>query len=132
MHLIAEKSVEWDRPEPAPPVPLDVWNQLVSEARSRNRKLLKEEERENAALYARRRAALTAEHQHDLRVKEARLSTAPARGHKRIVPAMRGQLEKAEVQFQLRLAELEGTRAVTARLSEPLATCCVELRHPSE
>ncbi len=123
--LAIEKGREWDQDEAAPPIPWTVWQTLTSEARRRNRALHTSEDRENRALYVRRRNALQAEHEHDLTVKRRRLQTAQERGSVRILPAMQGQIVKAESDFRLKLEELEKMQVTRALLSEPLSACVV-------
>jgi hypothetical protein len=130
LHLATERGQEWDRTELGSPMSRDVWSQAVSEVRRRNRELLEREQRENEGLYARRKRVLEAEYQHDRQVKETRLHTAQARGHERVLPALRGQLDKAEAEYRAKLASLEETRTASARLSEPLAVCLMEVRRP--
>lgn len=127
LHLILEQAAEWDRPESMPPMPAEVWDSLERESRIRNRRLAANERRENAALYARRREAISQEFEHDRLVKEKRLRTAESRGHSRILPALQGQLQRAEAEYQKKLEELESTREVSVRLSDPIAICCVEV-----
>jgi superfamily II DNA or RNA helicase len=128
LHLTLEKGDEWDSATEAPAIDPDCWNQLEAAARTRSRELREREGRENAALYNRRKRAIHAEYEHDRRVKEARLRTAEERGHQRVLPAMRGQLQKSEAEFRARLAELEQTKEVSVRLSDPVAACVVEVR----
>lgn len=127
LHLVLERAAEWDRSECMPPMPREVWDSLEREIRTRNRRLLENERRENEALYTRRREALSREFEHDRSVKEQRLRTAEGRGHARILPALRGQLQRAEAEYQRKLEDLENTRTVSARLSDPIAICCVEV-----
>ena len=128
LHLLDEQGAEWDRPQPGQAMSKEVWEHILSEARKRNRELLEREQRENEALYTRRKRVLQAEYEHARDVKETRLRTAEKRGHKRVLPALRGQLEKAEAEYRAKLATLEERRTVAARLSEPVAICLVEVR----
>jgi superfamily II DNA or RNA helicase len=125
LSLTIEKGGEWDQDQPAPPIPSNVWNSLTSEARKRNRAICGAEERENRALYVRRRNALQAEHEHELMIKQRRLQTARSRGSNRILPAMQGQIEKAKSDFRNKLQELDQMQEASASLSEPLAACAV-------
>ena len=129
LYLTVEKGVEWDDDNPIPSMPESVWSVLSSEARKRNRVIFAAEERENRALYVRRRNALQAEHEHDLTVKERRLLTAQQRGSTRILPAMQGQIEKAKSNHRIKLEELDGMQETRASLSEPLAACAVIVTH---
>ena len=43
----------------------------------------------------------------------------------RILPALQGQLQRAEVDYLRKVEELDRTRKVSARLSEPVAICGV-------
>lgn len=127
LHLVLESGEEWSPLEPAPAMEEQTWKRIQSEARRRNRQLLQREERENAALYLRRRNVLQAEHDFDLIVKEARLRTAEERNRTRILPALRGQIEKARAAHENRLQELERLREVRARLSDPVAAYAVRV-----
>jgi hypothetical protein len=103
---------------------------MVSEARTRNRALFESEKRENEALYVRRKSLLEAEFRHDRAVKETRLNTAQSRGRTRVIPALQGQIQKAEALHRSRMAELEQTREARCRLSEPIAVCLVNVIRP--
>ena len=127
LYLTVEHGTEWDQEEPAPPMPLTVWNLLTSEAKRRNRAMFAAEERENGALYVRRRNALQAEHEHELRIKEQRLRTAEYRGHTRILAAMQGQIDKAKSEYRVKVGTLDEMQEVRASLSDPLAACAVRV-----
>jgi len=127
LYLAIEHGTEWDQDQPADAVSADVWTALTLEARKRNRLIYAAEERENQALYVRRRNALLAEHEHDLLIKQRRLTTAELRGSKRILPAMQGQIDKAKSDHRARLGELDQKQEVRASLSEPLAACAVRV-----
>jgi hypothetical protein len=129
MHLVVQRGQEWDRPGDAQAMPMSVWKRIVSEARNRNQQLRERERRENEALYVRRRRALEMEYQHDRQLKATRLETARTRGRdERILRAFQGQLDKADSDYRERLDSLDQTRDVTARLSDPVAACVVEIR----
>lgn len=129
MHLTVQGGMEWDRSDDGHAVPITVWNRIISEARMRNRQLYEREERENEALYARRKRVLEAEYQHDRHLKLTRLETARARDREpRVLRAFQGQLDKADADYRDRCNNLEVTRKVSARLSEPVAACLVEVR----
>lgn len=125
LYLVVEKGKEWGGREPAAAMPQAVWEALFSEARKRNRAIRQAEERENRALHVRRRNALIAEHFHDLEVKERRLRTAERGGKTRILPAARGQIEKAKSEHRQKLAELDDKQSTYVTLSDPLAVCAV-------
>lgn len=127
LHLLLEEGQEWSLQESAPSVPADVWNAVLAQARGRNRALRERESRENDALYIRRKNALRMEFDHVKRVKERRLRTAEARGHIRVVPALQGQVLKAEAEFNANLSDLERTKTLAARLSDPIAVCYVRV-----
>lgn len=127
LHLVLEQGTEWDMDEAAPAMPQDVWTEMLSEARTRNRELRDREMRENQALYTRRKAALQAEYEHDRQVKETRLRTAESRGRERVLPALRGQIQKADVEYRAKAEELEQTKEVRARLSDPVAVCVIDV-----
>jgi ATP-dependent helicase HepA len=128
LYLATEQGKEWDRPISGPEMPSDVWDKILSQMRRRNRDLHEREQRENDSLYTRRRRVLDAEYEHHRRMIEQKLRTAELRGRERILPAFRGQLQKAEADYRAKQSQLEQTRIVTARLSEPVAACLVELR----
>lgn len=127
LHLVLENATEWNHTESSPPIRPTVWAEIEREARARNRRLLDNERRENEALYTRRREALTREYQHDQAVKQKRLKTAEARGRVGILAAFRGQLLRSEARYQSDLGELEKKRTATARLSNALAICSVDV-----
>jgi superfamily II DNA or RNA helicase len=131
LHLVLERGTEWDEDHPAPPLPLSVWEAIQAAARARNRELREREGREHQALRVRRTTALKAEYKHDRSVKLTRLQTATDRGRERLLPALRGQLQKADAEYRARLAELEQTDQAGARLSDPIAACVVRVRRPS-
>jgi hypothetical protein len=91
----------------------------------RNRQILAAEIRENRALHVRKRNALQAAHEHELRNKEKRLQTATDRGSVRILPAMLGQIEKAKSDHRMKLEKLDQNQDAHATLSEPIAVCAV-------
>lgn len=129
LHLVLERAVEWEKTAAIIPIPGDRWTLIEGEARTRNRKLLENERRENEAQYTRRREALHREYQHDRDVKQQRLDTARKRGRDRILPALQGQLQRADADYQIKLEALDRTRNVSARLSEPVAICGVAVNH---
>ena len=129
MHLVVQNGVEWDRSDDGHAMPITVWKRIVTEARTRNRQLLDREKRENEARYARRKRVLEAEYHHGRQLKSTRLETARARGRdERVLRAFQGQLDKADSDYRDRLNNLEETRDVSARLSQPVAACLVEIR----
>ena len=130
LHLVTQQGREWDRKEPGPPLLESAWEQIVSEARQRNRLLQERESRENDALYARRKRVLEAEFHHNREIRETRLRTAESRGHKSILPAMKGQIDKLEAEYRAKSQALEQARTVSISLSEPIAVCLVEVRRP--
>lgn len=132
LHLVLERGAEWGLEEPAPAVPDEVWDRIESETLERIRLLREQEQRENDALYIRRREALLAEYERDRAIKEQRLRTAEQRGQQRIIPAMRGQLQKSEAEFQSKLSDLESSKQVSVwHSSEPVAVCVVNIRRQS-
>ncbi len=129
LHLVVERGQQWDSSQDAHAMPTALWNQIVSQVRTRNRHLLEREKRENEALYVRRRRAIEAEYQYDRQLKATRLETARARGREdRILRAFQGQVDKADSNHRERLASLDQTREVSAQLSDPVAACLVEVR----
>ena len=127
LHLVQEQGCEWDRNQPDLALSTESFSAMVSEARARNRTLYEAERRENEALYVRRKAVLEAEFRHDKRVKESRLNTAVSRGRTRIVPALQGQIQKAEILYRGRIDDLEKTREARCRLTEPIAVCLINV-----
>ena len=129
LHLIQERGTEYDASEPVAFLSRETWARMESEARARNRTLFEAEKRENEALYVRRKNLLKAEFEQDQKVKMSRLQTAQARGRSRVIPALEGQMQKAEMIFRSRIAELERTREVRCTLSDPIAACLVRVVH---
>lgn len=127
LHLVQERGTEWDPAHPSFGISSDIWNKLESEAITRNSTLRNAERRENEALYVRRKSVLDAEFEHDLTIKRTRLDTAEQRGRKQVIPALKGQIVKAEHQFQSRVEELDRLRKVHCSLSAPIAACLVEI-----
>jgi SNF2 family DNA or RNA helicase len=110
------------------------WECICDESIAANSALRSNEDLENQARYVRRRRALDQEHEHNMRAKLSRLETAnakisetaneaEAKNAGRILPALRGQIEKAKAVYEQRLADLERSRKVSTTLSEPLAIC---------
>jgi hypothetical protein len=127
LHLVLERGSEWDTEQNAPALPAEVWSALLGEARRRYRALKAAEERENEALYFRRRSSLEAEFKYERQRKQARLRTAELRGKTRVIPAFRGQVQKVEADFAAKLSELDSNRPVTVLLSDPIAFCSVRV-----
>jgi superfamily II DNA or RNA helicase len=127
MYLALEQGEEWESPTDAPAMNATHWQVLIGEARSRTRRLKEREERESQALYTRRRTAIESEYKIDRELKQRRLETALRRESVRIIPALRGQLEKAEADFRAKLNELDTMKSPSIRLSEPLAACVIEI-----
>lgn len=129
LHLVQERGAEEDASQTTPALLQETWARMVSEARTRNRTLFDAEKRENEALYVRRRSLVEAEFEHGRTVKAARLQTAQSRGRTKVIPALQGQIQKAESLFRSRIDELERTRDVRCSLSDPIAACVVRVMH---
>ena len=129
LHLVTQQGDEWVRGENALPMPVDVWKSMISAVRSRSREMREHERRENEALYVRRLRAIKAEYDFDRERKELRLQTARDRGQKEsILRAFEGQISKTKGDYQRQLDELDDSREVSSRLSDPIAACVVEIR----
>jgi len=129
LHLVMERGHEWTYTQSTPCLPQEVWDCMMSEARTRNRAIRQQKAQENEALYARRRAVIEAEHAHAQRQIETRLATARARGRPDSVLALfEAQLQKAELRYHERVSALEDDRHVSTRLSDPVAVCVVSVR----
>lgn len=132
LHLVLEHGREWSYFEPAPSLPPELWQRMLSEARARNRAIKQRKAQENESLYARRKAVLEAEHAHALAQIQARLDTARSRGrHESVLALFEAQRQKAEARYLERIAALDADRHVSARLSDPIAVCVVSVRHRS-
>lgn len=127
LYLTVEHGREWGKDQAAVPMPQHAWEALTTEAKVRNRSIWNAEQRENRALFVRRSNALRAEHEHDLVIKQRRLQTAEQKGSTRIIPAMKGQIEKAKTHYRSKLSELEGVRDARVSLSDPLAACALRV-----
>jgi len=129
LHLVMENGQEWTYEQPAPAVSAGVWACMLSEARRRNLAIRQQKTRENEALYVRRKAVIEAEYTLARRQIESRLNTARARGRgENVLALFEAQLQKAEGRFRERISGLEADRRVSARLSDPIATCVVSVR----
>jgi SNF2 family DNA or RNA helicase len=130
LHLVMEQGYEWTHLQPAPCLPLEVWNRLLSEARTRNRAIRRQKTQENEALYTRRKAVIEAEDAHARQQIDTRLATARARGRPDSVLALfEAQLQKAESRYRERVSALDADRHIGTRLSDPIAVCVVSVRH---
>lgn len=125
LHVTIEQGQEWDATVPAPAMPMQVWDALMSEARLRNRRLREAEVRENGALFVRRLKALRADYERKLGVARRRLQTATANNNMGILPAMTGQIDKLEADFRAKSEELKRAQTVEAPLSDAIAACVV-------
>ena len=110
------------------------WERISDEAIAVNSGLRVNEDLENQARYVRRKRAIEQEHEHNMQAKRSRLESAEtkvamsenegdAKNAARILPALRGQIEKAKALYEQRLADLERSRKVSTTLSDPLAIC---------
>jgi superfamily II DNA or RNA helicase len=128
LHLVIERGEEWAGASGLA-LPGSVWARMWAEVRVRNRRILGSEQRENEALYVRRKRVLDADHHYHRELIDGKLQTARERSREeRVLRLFEAQLQKAESNYQTRLDELDRARKVTARLSEPLAACLVEIR----
>jgi hypothetical protein len=125
LHVTIEQGQEWHATVPAPAMPMQVWDALMSEARLRNRRLREAEVRENGALFVRRLKALRADYERKLGVARRRLQTATANNNVGILPAMTGQIDKLEADFRAKSEELKRAQTVEAPLSDAIAACVV-------
>ena len=107
----------------------EVYDALEKAALERTSALRQNEQRENEALYIRRRQTLIAEFERAAHAQRLRIATADKRGNKRILPAMRGQLQKLEVVHEDKLAALDKARDLIVPMSgEPVALCAVRVQ----
>jgi len=133
LHLVLERGSEWSVASEAPPIQNATWKAMLSEARRRHQALKNRKLVENEALYLRRRAAVEAEFKHISKQIEARRNTARERGRSdQVIGLFDAQMQKAEVRYQQRVAELESCRQVHTSLSDPLAACAVLVRRREE
>lgn len=129
MHLVVQRGSEWDHDADGPAIPAAVWRRISTGARQRNRQLLDRERRENEALYARRTRVSEAEYRYKRELIARRLATATARGRsERALSLFQRQLDKADADYRVQCSNLEGNRTTSARLSDPVAACLVEVR----
>ena len=70
---------------------------------------------------------IEAEYAYDRSVKEARLQTNRERGNTKAIPLIEKQIMKAEAELEKKLSDLDRTKDVSGRLSEPIAVCLVRL-----
>ena len=129
LHVVLEEGEEWAGEEDATAIPQAIWERIESGARTRSRSLLSRRRNENDALIARRRAVLEQEHQYAGEQIRARRKTAEENERGReIIALFDAQLAKAQIRLDSQLAELERGQEVSARLSEPLAVCALQVR----
>lgn len=134
LFLAVEFGKELKGTEDLAPLSEPGWECISDEAISVNSTLRVKEDLENQARYIRRKRALDQEHEHNMRAKLARLETAEAKisaaedevvakSTAKILPALRGQIEKAKAVFEQRIADLERFRKISTTLSDPIAIC---------
>ncbi|MEZ5944894.1 MAG: hypothetical protein R3C18_26215 [Planctomycetaceae bacterium] len=127
LFLAVKLGVEVDFPSTLSPLSQEGWDHILDAISASNSSLRISEERENQARYVRRRRAIDAEYKHKLQAKQQRYLTAEANAQTEILPAMRGQIDKAKAEYQKRLDDLENAKAVSARLTTPLAICLLQV-----
>lgn len=129
LHLAVIRAEEWMQVTPAPAVPPQVWERMLSAALQSNRSLRERERLENQATYARRIAALDEEHHHVVTQIRNRRQTAVERSRgPEILRLFDAQIARAESRYKQRCSELENSKGVTAELSSPIAACAIEVR----
>ncbi len=116
---------------PVEPLTIDhskATDTILSEMRSRYRKLKQAESDENEALFLRRSKILAAEELLKERDLQGRIETVRAKDKgERYVPMFLGQLEKMKSEFKKKQSSLETLRSVSVSLSEPIAACLVDI-----
>jgi superfamily II DNA or RNA helicase len=135
LHLVIERGEEWALPDPAPPLDsAATWDQILGEARRRNRELRENRALQNEAFYLRRKATLRAEYEH--RRAEIRLRMETARLRERsaaVLGLFEAQLSKAQARLEAQLQELESNKQQLPRLVDPVAACVAAvIRRPRQ
>lgn len=134
LFLAVEIGEELDDLDDASELKDTVWEEIQDEAHAENMRLSSNESLENEARYVRRKRAIKLDFEHSMKAKTQRLASAKraideaenseeANRRARIIPALEGQIHKANADYARRLEELEGSKQVSASLSEPLAIC---------
>lgn len=132
LHLVMTQGEEWSESEAAAPMTDYVFRCLSDAAVGRASALRQKEQRENEALYIRRRQTLQAEFERATKAQKQRIQTAEKRGNKAIIPAMRGQLQKLEVTHADKITALDKARDLVVPMSdEPIAMCAVRVLRPT-
>ena len=136
LHLVVETGVEWERSEAGPrtaPMTFGVKcgpTRAIAIGKYSNAK----RKRTKPSLSVVKKL-LDAEYLHQSETIQKRLNTARARKRaERVLKLFEKQLANAEGSYRDRLKELKMKRRVSARLSEPVAACVVEVksRKPAE
>lgn len=113
LHLTALRGREWLGPRPAPPMPVPVWESLLSAARASNRRLHERKKMEAGSYYARRHLALEQERRIRREQLEERKRTAEERGAKtNVLRLFDDQLRHSNARFDQRLKSLDEGREV--------------------
>ena len=126
LFLITKSGSEWYGTEPSL-MKQDVWDLMTKTAFERNRSIHRSESTENEALFVRKRNAVEAEHRHHIDIKRSRLESAERNGKVRIIPAMQGQVAKAESEYRTAIQNLTRNQTVRTSLSDPIAACVVRV-----
>lgn len=129
LHIVTEDGRELTDTGVAPALEAERWRGVLSEMRRRNRELLGRERAESGALYARRKRIMVAEYDQNRRLVKGKLRTAKEHGRDpRILRMFEAQLQKVESRHHDRLVELERHQEASARFTEPLAACVIQVR----
>ena len=125
LHLVIEQGEEWASPDPAPPLDSPaIWEQILGEARRRNRELRENRALQNEAFYLRRKATLQAEYEHRRAEIALRMGTARLRERSATVMGLfEAQLGKAQARLEAQIQELESNTQQLPRLTDPVAAC---------
>jgi hypothetical protein len=129
LHLVMMRGEEWAEEDAAAAMSDEIFDALTDAALARASSMRQQEQRENEALYIRRKQTLVAEFERAAQSQRQRIATAEARGNKRILPAMRGQLQKMQVIHEDKLTDLEKARDLVVQMfDEPVALCAVRVQ----
>jgi len=128
LYLALEFGRQWEVRE-GHSAPLGIIAKMKTELTRRTSAIRTRELGENQALYLRRRRALEAEHEYDLKLKQRRLQTARSKNNTKILPAFEGQITKAKAEFQRELQNLDDRQQASVSLGDPISICLVHVDH---
>jgi len=125
LHLCLERGRDHPARERVVGMPESAWKRLESDSRARTLAHQKREERENRALYSRRRQRVQDERERKMKGAEQRLETVLNRRSGVAAEKMaRSIIDGIEADYMRRMAELDSSKTVQVDLEYPPVVCC--------